>query len=106
MAIEVTDSDFQEKVENSQGLVVVDFWAPWCGPCQIVSPEVEKLSQKMSDKLTTYKINVDQNRETAAKYRIMSIPTIMWFKDGKVADSVLGAVPFEVLESKSREILS
>lgn len=105
MAEAITDSNFTEKVEKSSGLVLIDFWAPWCGPCQIVGPSIEKLSSKMSDKLSVYKLNVDENRQTAAKFRIMSIPTLMWFKDGKVVDSMLGVVPYEALENKVKELL-
>ena len=105
MAEAINDSVFAEKVENSSGLVMVDFWAPWCGPCQMLGPSVEKLAEEMSGKMSVYKLNVDENRQTAAKFRIMSIPTIMWFKDGKVVDSVLGAVPYEALVEKANELL-
>ncbi len=105
MAEAINDSVFAEKVENSSGLVMVDFWAPWCGPCQMLGPSVEKLAEEMAGKVAVYKLNVDENRQTAAKFRIMSIPTIMWFKDGKVVDSVLGAVPYEALVEKANELL-
>lgn len=105
MAEAITDKDFSEKVENGEGLVLVDFWAPWCGPCQMLGPSIEKLSEEMGDKLSVYKLNVDENRETAAKFKVMSIPTIMWFKDGKIVDSMLGAVPYEALEGKANELL-
>ncbi len=105
MAEAITDKNFTEKVEKSSGLVLIDFWAPWCGPCQIVGPSIEKLSSEMSDKLSVYKLNVDENRQTAAKFRVMSIPTLMWFKNGKVVDSMLGAVPYEALEGKTKELL-
>ncbi|MGC9315444.1 MAG: thioredoxin [bacterium] len=105
MAEAINDSVFAEKVENSSGLVMVDFWAPWCGPCQMLGPSVEKLAEEMTGKVSVYKLNVDENRQTAAKFRIMSIPTIMWFKDGKVVDSVLGAVPYEALVEKANELL-
>ncbi len=101
----ITDADFDAKVTNSKGLVLVDFWAPWCAPCLMVGPEVEKLQKQMGDKLKVYKLNVDENRQTAAKFRVMSIPTIVWFKDGKVATSVLGAVPFEALYEKTLPLL-
>ena len=105
MSQAVTDNNFAEKVEGTDGLVVVDFWAVWCGPCKVVAPSLEKLSEEMSGKMAIYKLNVDENRETAAKYRIMSIPTIMWFKGGKVVDSVLGAVPYEILKEKTEKLL-
>ena len=105
MAQAVTDEEFAEKVENSDGLVIVDFWAVWCAPCHMVAPSLEKLSEEMSGKLEVYKLNVDENRETAAKYRIMSIPTIMWFKGGKVVDSVLGVVPYETFKEKTDRLI-
>jgi thioredoxin 1 len=71
----------------------------------MVGPEIEKLEKKMGDKIKVYKINIDENRKTAAKFRVMSIPTIMWFKDGKVAESVLGAVPFETLYDKTTSLI-
>ncbi|MCK5832513.1 thioredoxin [bacterium] len=105
MAEHITDADFEEKVTNHNGLVLVDFWAPWCGPCRILGPEIEKLSEEMADKMKIYKLNVDENRVTAAKFRVMSIPTVMWFKDGKIIESVLGAVPFEALKEKTVKLL-
>jgi len=106
MANAITDSDFIEKVEKTTGLVMVDFWAPWCSPCLILGPSVERISEEMQGKVSVYKLNVDENRETAGKFRVMSIPTVMWFKDGKVVDSVLGAVPYDVLHNKCKELIA
>lgn len=100
MVIEVSDQNFKEEVLNSTLPVLVDLWAPWCGPCHMVSPVVEKLSEKHDGKLKCCKLNVDQNPATAAKYSIMSIPTLMFFKDGQVVDTVIGAVPESTLQSK------
>ncbi len=105
MAEHITDAEFDAKVTNSTGLALVDFWAPWCGPCRMVGPEIEKLSEEMAGKMHVYKLNIDENRTTAQKFRVMSIPTIMWFKDGKVVESVLGAVPFEALKEKTNKLL-
>jgi len=105
MPQEITDENFTEKVENAEGLVVVDFWAAWCAPCHMLAPSIEQLAEKYPNELKVYKLDIDNNRQTAAKYRIMSIPTVMWFKNGKVADSILGAVPYEILQEKSDKLI-
>ena len=105
MSEHINDTNFNEKITNSKGLTLVDFWAPWCAPCKMVGPEVEKLEKQVGDKLKVYKLNVDENRQTATKFRVMSIPTIMWFKDGKVVESSLGALPFEALYQKTLPLL-
>jgi len=93
MLREVTDKNFAEDVLKSEIPVLIDFWAPWCGPCQMVSPVVEKLSDDYVDKLEFYKINVDEAPITAQNYGIMSIPTLMLFKKGEKVDQIIGAVP-------------
>lgn len=100
MVLEVTDQTFEEEVTKSTQPVLVDLWAPWCGPCHMVSPVVERLSEKYEGKFKFCKMNVDENPKTAAKYRIMSIPTLLFFKDGQAVDTVIGAVPEAVLQHK------
>jgi thioredoxin 1 len=91
--IEVTDQIFEEEVLNSDIPTEVDFWAPWCGPCMIVSPIYDKLSEEYDGRMKFCKINVDENPQTAVKYQIMSIPMQMYFADGQKVDEILGAVP-------------
>ncbi len=100
MEINVNDENFEEEVLNSDMPVLVDFWAPWCGPCNMVAPIVEEIGEEYKDKLKVCKINVDEAPQTAAKYGVMSIPTLGIFKDGQMADTVVGAVPKNVLIEK------
>jgi len=97
--IEATDSNFATEVVGSQGLAMVDFWAAWCGPCKIVAPSVDQLADEYSGKgVKVAKVDVDTNPSTAAQFGIRSIPTILFFKGGKVVDQVIGAVPKDALE--------
>jgi len=105
MVTEVTDQDFEEEVIKSTLPVLVDLWAPWCGPCRIVAPVVDKLAERYEGKFKFCRLNVDGNPQTAAKYRIMSIPTLMFFKDGEAVDTVIGAVPEQALQPKIDELL-
>jgi thioredoxin 1 len=100
MAVEFTDSNFEEQVLKSDKPVLVDFWAEWCGPCRMVGPVVEELSNDYSGKAVVGKVNVDQNPGVAAKYGIRSIPTILFFKNGEVIDKSVGAVPKAALADK------
>ncbi|MFI5422123.1 MAG: thioredoxin [Nitrososphaerales archaeon] len=93
-----TNMNWKSEVEESTVPVMVDFWAPWCGPCRMVSPVIEKLAQKYAGKVKVVKVNVDDNQQLAMKYNIMSIPTIMLFKDGKNVDMAIGAAPAEYYE--------
>ena len=99
-AIELTDANFEEMVINSDKPVLVDFWAVWCGPCRMVGPVVEELAKELDGQAIVGKLDVDKNRETAGTYGVMSIPTLLIFKDGKVVDKQVGAVPKSVLEGK------
>lgn len=105
MALAFTDSNFEEEVLNSKLPVLVDFYADWCGPCKMMSPVIEELSSKYEGKAKIGKLNVDQNGTTAQKYKVMSIPTILLIKDGKVLETVVGAVPKQHLENKIQSIL-
>jgi thioredoxin 1 len=104
--LEVTDADFGTEIEGAEGLAIVDFWAVWCGPCRMVAPIVEELAEEYGAKgLKVGKMDVDHNPQTASKYGVRSIPTILFFKDGEVVDRVIGAVPKPNLEGKVQEHL-
>lgn len=91
--LHVTDADFEQQVLKSEVPALVDFWAAWCGPCRTVGPVVEELAGEYKDKVKVAKLNVDDNKQTPSKYGVKGIPTLMLFKDGKVVDQIVGAVP-------------
>ena len=95
---QISDKDFEKDVLQSGKPVFIDFWAPWCGPCRIIGPIVEDLASSYDGKMTVTKMNVDENPETAQKYQVSSIPTLMIFKDGKVVDRAIGALPKSELQ--------
>ena len=105
MVIDVTDQNFEEEVVKSDLPVLVDLWAPWCRPCLMVAPVVEKLAERYNDRFKFCRLNVDENPQTAAKYSVMSIPTLLFFKGGEVIDTVIGAVPEQALQPKIEELL-
>ena len=99
MSVEkVSDSTFEDEVLKASGPVVVDFWAEWCGPCRMIAPALDEIAGAMGDKVRIVKLNVDENPQTASKYGVMSIPTLMIFKGGEMASRQVGAAPKAKLE--------
>jgi thioredoxin 1 len=96
----ITDENFATEVEGADGLVMIDFWAVWCGPCRIIAPIVEKLAEDYEGKVRVGKLDVDSNQRTATRFNVRSIPSVLFFKDGKLVDTVVGAVPRPHLERK------
>lgn len=105
MAIEFTDSNFEELVVKADKPVLVDFWAEWCGPCRMVGPIVSEIAEEYEDKVVVGKLDVDSNPEVSMKYGIRNIPTILFFKNGEIADKQVGAVPKSVLTQKLDALL-
>ena len=105
MAVEFTDSNFEALVEKADKPVLVDFWAEWCGPCRMVAPIVSELAEDYKDKVIVGKVDVDSNPNVAMKYGIRNIPTILFFKNGEIADKQVGAVPKSVLAEKLDNLL-
>jgi thioredoxin 1 len=103
--IEVNDGNFEAEVLNCSSPVMVDFWAPWCGPCRMIAPITEKLAEEYEGRLKLCMLNVDENPQAASKYRVMSIPQILFFKNGEVVDESTGVVPESVLRSKVESVL-
>ncbi len=99
----VTDADFESEIEKHQGLAVVDFWAEWCGPCRLIAPIVDQLAAEYQGKAKVAKLDVDSNQRTAMKYNVRSIPTVLFFKNGKLVDQIVGAVPRPTIESKFQQ---
>lgn len=104
MAHEITDSNFGEIISSNK-VVVVDFWAEWCGPCRMVTPIIEELAETFKDQVFIGKLNVDDNPDSPEKYMIRNIPTILLFKDGELADKVVGALPKQALQTKIEALL-
>jgi thioredoxin 1 len=102
---DVTDADFKDQVLDADGPVLVDFWAPWCGPCRVVHPVLEEIDGERED-LKILSLNVDENQQTAAQYEVLSIPTMLLFKDGAIAKKVVGAMPKRRLEAELEPALA
>ena len=102
---DVTDANFQAEVIESEQPVLVDFWAPWCGPCRVVAPVLEEIAAERAD-LRVVKLNVDENQQTAAQYGVLSIPTMILFKHGQAAKTIIGAYPKKKLESELEPTLA
>lgn len=104
--INVTSQTWDSEVLQSKGIVMVDFWAVWCGPCRMIAPTVEELAKEYEGKIKVAKLNTDENPDIASRYKIMGIPTIMFFKDGEKVDQIVGAVPKPQLKAKIDSLLS
>lgn len=104
--ITLTDANFEEEILKSTIPALVDFWAPWCTPCRVVGPIVEELANEYAGKLKVGKMNVDEHQIGAEKYGVMSIPTLLLFKDGKPVDSIIGAQSKEVIKQKIEAVLA
>ena len=100
MALEITDSSFKELVLDSDKPVLVDFWAVWCGPCQMLAPVIDELSQDFEGKAVVGKVDVDNNQEVSVQYGIRNIPTLLIFKNGEVVDNIVGVNPKSVIAEK------
>jgi thioredoxin 1 len=103
--MEVDDQRFEAEVLQADLPVLVDFWAPWCGPCRMLGPTVEKVAAQLSGKLKVVKVNVDDSPETAGSYAIRSIPTLMWFKGGEKVDAAIGLMQEDALRSKCESVI-
>ncbi len=103
--IEITDATFEKEVISSDLPVLIDFWAVWCGPCKMVAPVVEEIAAEYDGKLKVGKIDVDAHKQAAIKYGIRSIPTLMLFKDGKVVQQIIGALPKNQFEEKIKSFI-
>ena len=105
MITEATTNTFDEIVKGADGPVVVDFWAPWCGPCRVVHPILEEIDAERED-LTIVSLNTDENQQTTARYEVLSIPTLILFKEGEIAKKVIGAMPKRRLEAELEPALA
>jgi thioredoxin 1 len=104
--LQVTDATFVSEIEQSSGLILVDFWATWCGPCQVVAPLLDQLAGEYTGRARVAKLDVDSNQRTAVRFNVRSIPSILFFKNGQHVDTVIGAVPKATLEGKIKQHLT
>ncbi len=105
MVTDITDDDFEKEVLQSSQPVMIDLWAPWCGPCRMIGPIVDNLSEKYDGKVRVLRLNIDENPLTPTKYHVMSIPTLLFFKNGEAVDTVVGAVPERTIAPKMDALL-
>jgi thioredoxin 1 len=99
----VTDANFEQEVEKAEGLTIVDFWATWCGPCRMVAPILDQLATDYQGQVKITKLDVDANIKTGSRFNVRSIPTMLFFKEGKVVDQIIGAVPRTHIEQKLQQ---
>ena len=104
--IHVSDAEFETQVLNAESPVLVDFWAPWCGPCRMVAPVLEKLAAEYDGKLIIAKVNTDENPRWSMRYGVQGIPTLLFIRKGKEADRIIGAAPTPMIKSKIERLLS
>ncbi|HEX2718823.1 MAG TPA: thioredoxin [Gemmatimonadaceae bacterium] len=102
-SVAVTDETFAQEVEKSSGLVVVDFWATWCGPCRMIAPSLDQLATEYAGKVKIAKVDVDANQQSAMRFNVRSIPMLLFFKEGKVVDQIVGAHPKPSIEAKIKQ---
>lgn len=105
MALHITDAEFKKEVIESKQPVLVDFWAPWCGPCRMISPIIDEISKEYEGKVKVVKMNTDENPETPSEYQISAIPTLLFFKSGKVVKEIVGVVPKEEIKKVLDELI-
>jgi thioredoxin 1 len=106
MEMDINENNFEQEVLRNAGVVLVDFWAPWCGPCRMMGPVLEEIAKEFEGRLSVYKVNVDENSNLASKYEILSIPALKFFKGGEVVDQMVGLQPKEVLVNKINSLIS